>query len=98
MTTVRGVTPEIVLTGFFIKFNISLDYKNAFKLFFILDFMPVKVGIIGGSGLEKGDFLENLQELEIETPYGKTSSKIKKGIFCGAEVYILSRHGFNHEI
>ena len=60
--------------------------------------MPVKVGIIGGSGLEKGDFLENLQELEIETPYGKTSSKIKKGIFCGAEVYILSRHGFNHEI
>ena len=58
----------------------------------------MKIGIIGGSGLEKGDVLQNLEELEIETPYGKPSSKIKKGTINNTEVFILSRHGENHEI
>jgi 5'-methylthioadenosine phosphorylase len=58
----------------------------------------MKIGIIGGSGLEKSDLLENIEELDIETPYGKTSSKIRKGTLKGVEVYILSRHGDNHEI
>lgn len=58
----------------------------------------MKIGIIGGSGLEKADVLENVSEIEVETPYGKTSSKIKKGTLNGIEVYILSRHGYNHEI
>ena len=60
--------------------------------------MPVKIGIIGGSGLEKGDVFENPEEIEIETPYGKPSGKIKKGTIYGAEVYMISRHGANHEI
>ena len=58
--------------------------------------MPEKIGIIGGSGLEKGNVFENLEEIEIETPYGKPSSKIKRGMIYGIEVYIISRHGFNH--
>ena len=58
----------------------------------------MKIGIIGGSGLEKGDILQNLEELEVDTPYGKPSSKIKKGIFSGIEIFILSRHGEAHEI
>jgi|TARA_Y100000310_G_scaffold245258_1_gene250218 5'-methylthioadenosine phosphorylase len=58
----------------------------------------MKIGIIGGSGLEKEDILENIEELEIDTPYGKPSSKIKKGILNETEIYILSRHGLNHEI
>ncbi len=58
----------------------------------------MKIGIIGGSGLEKGDVLKNIEELEIDTPYGKPSSKIKKGTINNAEVFILSRHGENHEI
>jgi len=57
----------------------------------------MKIGIIGGSGLEKGDILQNIDELDIETPYGKPSSKIRKGIFNGVEVFIISRHGENHE-
>lgn len=60
--------------------------------------MPVKIGIIGGSGLEKGDVLENLEEIEVETPYGKPSGKIKRGMIYNSEVYIVSRHGLNHEI
>lgn len=58
----------------------------------------MKIGIIGGSGLEKSDLLQNIEEIEFETPYGKTSSTIKKGILKGNEIYILSRHGYNHEI
>ena len=54
------------------------------------------MGIIGGSGLEKGDILENVQEIEIETPYGKV--KLKKWILNKTEVFIISRHGENHEI
>ena len=38
----------------------------------------MKIGILGGSGLEKGDLLQNVEEVEIETPYGPPSSKIKK--------------------
>ena len=58
----------------------------------------MRIGIIGGSGLEKGDLLENVEEIEMDTPYGKPSSKIKKGVLNGTEVFILSRHGVNHEI
>ncbi|MEN7982592.1 MAG: S-methyl-5'-thioadenosine phosphorylase [Nanoarchaeota archaeon] len=58
----------------------------------------MKIGIIGGSGLEKSDILQNIEELEIETPYGKPSSKIKKTTINNTEIFILSRHGENHEI
>ena len=58
----------------------------------------MKIGIIGGSGLEKGDILENVEDIEIQTPYGKPSSIIKKGTIGNSEILILSRHGFNHEI
>ena len=58
----------------------------------------MKIGIIGGSGLEKGDVFQNLEQIEIETPYGKPSSKIKKGIADKSEIFIISRHGENHEI
>ena len=57
----------------------------------------MKIGIIGGSGLEKGDILSNVQEVLIETPYG-IPSPIKKGMLNGNEIYIVSRHGYNHEI
>ena len=58
----------------------------------------MKIGIIGGSGLEMGDILQSVEEIDVETPYGEPSSKIKKGILNGIEACILSRHGLNHEI
>ena len=57
----------------------------------------MRIGIIGGSGLEKGDIFQNLEEVEIDTPYGKPSP-IKKGYFNNAEIYLVSRHGYAHEI
>ncbi|MFH1608073.1 MAG: S-methyl-5'-thioadenosine phosphorylase [archaeon] len=58
----------------------------------------MKIGVIGGSGLENADLLQNIEELEVKTPYGKPSSKIKKAILNQTEIYIISRHGLNHEI
>ena len=40
----------------------------------------MKIGIIGGSGLEKGDILQNLQEVEVQTPYGVVKLKKDKGL------------------
>lgn len=58
----------------------------------------VKVGIIGGSGLDDPKLLEDYFEKEIETPYGKPSSKLICGKIKGIDVVILARHGKNHEI
>lgn len=58
----------------------------------------VKIGIIGGSGLEDPAFLENHSVQSIETPYGPTSSDIICGQISGIPVAILSRHGKGHLI
>ena len=59
----------------------------------------LKVGIIGGSGLDDPELLTDFMEYDIkETKYGKPSSKITSGSLGPAQVYILSRHGRNHEI
>ena len=56
------------------------------------------VGIIGGSGLEDPKILTNFKEIEINTPFGNTSSKITTGMIGDKQVLIISRHGKNHEI
>lgn len=58
----------------------------------------MKVGVIGGSGVGRpGDF-ELVDELVIETPFGKPSAKIKKFKLPGAEFYFIPRHGDGHTI
>ena len=56
------------------------------------------IGIIGGSGLEDPKILTNFKEIEIDTLFGKTSSKITNGMIGDKQVAIISRHGKNHEI
>lgn len=58
----------------------------------------IKVGIIGGSGLDDPQLLSNFKEIEVETPYGKTSSKITAGNLNGVEVFVIARHGKDHSI
>ena len=57
----------------------------------------VKIGIMGGSGLDDTKLLKDCKEIEVETLYGKPSSVITSGKLSGVEVYILSRHGKKHE-
>ena len=56
------------------------------------------IGIIGGSGLENMKIMKNTEEVEIETPYGSTSSPITLGKISGVKVAIISRHGKKHGI
>jgi len=58
----------------------------------------MRIGIIGGSGLDDPKLLQNYDEKIISTPYGEPSSKITVGKIGNIEVCILARHGKNHEI
>jgi len=58
----------------------------------------IKIGIIGGSGLDDPEILKDFQEVEMETPYGKPSSVITTGQIAGKDVAILARHGKDHSI
>ncbi len=53
-------------------------------------------GIIGGSGLYGFEGFENIQEVEIDTPFGKPSSPIVIGEVHGKKLAFLARHGIGH--
>ena len=57
----------------------------------------VKIGIIGGSGLDDPDILQEPQILEVDTEYGKPSSSLMIGKISGVETVILARHGRRHQ-
>lgn len=58
----------------------------------------VRVGIIGGSGLENPDLLKSPGEELPVTPYGYPSSPLLSGKVDNVDVVILSRHGRDHTI
>jgi 5'-methylthioadenosine phosphorylase len=58
----------------------------------------VRLGIIGGSGLYQMKGLQNVQEYEVETPFGKPSAPIKLGRLEGQRVAFLARHGLGHHL
>jgi 5'-methylthioadenosine phosphorylase len=58
----------------------------------------IRVGIIGGSGLENPDILKSPEEINTDTPYGVLSSSLLCGSLNGTEIVILSRHGRLHTI
>jgi 5'-methylthioadenosine phosphorylase len=58
----------------------------------------MKIGIIGGSGLENPEILTDFKTKEVETPFGKPSSPITMGKIGTIDVFIISRHGLKHEI
>src|SRR3989339_1351743 len=58
----------------------------------------MKIAIIGGSGLDNPDILQNIQEEEQQTVYGAPSSSLKTGTIGGVEVVLLARHGREHTI
>ncbi len=58
----------------------------------------IKIGIIGGTGLDDPKLLSDFQELETETPFGQPSSKLTTGKLAERQVVIIARHGKNHSI
>lgn len=57
---------------------------------------PVHIGIIGGSGLYDFDGLEVLDEVKLDTPWGKPSDAIMIAEYEGRRVAFLPRHGRGH--
>jgi 5'-methylthioadenosine phosphorylase len=59
---------------------------------------PVKIGIIGGSGLYKMDALQGVEEVQISTPFGDPSDALIVGTLDGVRVAFLARHGRHHHL
>jgi 5'-methylthioadenosine phosphorylase len=58
----------------------------------------IRVGIIGGSGLENPEILKSPEEINTNTPFGVPSSSLLRGSLNGTQIVILSRHGRLHTI
>ncbi|MBI3027151.1 S-methyl-5'-thioadenosine phosphorylase [Candidatus Woesearchaeota archaeon] len=58
----------------------------------------IKIGIIGGSGLEDPKVLKDAKEVLVSTKFGNPSSALTKGKIKGIDVAILARHGRKHSI
>ena len=55
-----------------------------------------KIGIIGGSGLYQMPELTEVDEIELQTPFGDPSDKFILGTLAGERVAFLPRHGRGH--
>lgn len=58
----------------------------------------LKIGIIGGSGLDDPDILKDTRDMELNTPYGKPTSPLNIGQIGGVDVALIARHGRDHTI
>jgi len=59
---------------------------------------PPLLAVIGGSGLYKMTDLQDIEKIEIDTPFGKPSTPIHTGILEGYPVAFLARHGEGHHL
>ena len=60
--------------------------------------VPVKIGVIGGSGLYEIEGIENIEEVTVSTPFGDPSDAIVVGTLSGVRCAFLPRHGRGHRI
>jgi len=61
--------------------------------------MPeAKIGVIGGTGLENIEGMTDVEEVDVNTPFGKPSDTIVIGRLGGVGVAFLNRHGRGHRI
>ncbi|MBI5871847.1 S-methyl-5'-thioadenosine phosphorylase [archaeon] len=58
----------------------------------------MKIGIIGGSGFDNPEILEEYEKKDIITPFGQPSSVVTTGKIEGVEVALIARHGTKHQI
>ena len=54
------------------------------------------LGIIGGSGVYDLPGLEGISELQVDTPWGAPSDRLRRGTLNGRDVVFLARHGRGH--
>ncbi len=61
-----------------------------------IDLATARLGVLGGSGLYAMEGLDDIQELEVETPFGAPSDALRLGRIGDLEVVFLARHGRHH--
>ena len=59
---------------------------------------PIRIGVIGGSGVYSMDALADVQEIVLDTPFGAPSDAYVVGTLHGQRVAFLPRHGRGHVI
>ena len=59
---------------------------------------PIRIGVIGGSGLYQMEGLTDVEERRISTPFGDPSDAVTIGTLEGVRVAFLARHGRGHRI
>src|SRR3954462_6427986 len=57
-----------------------------------------EIGIIGGSGLYQMPELKDIEEVSVDTPFGKPSDAFITGRLEGVRVAFLPRHGRGHRL
>ena len=57
-----------------------------------------KIGIIGGSGLYKMEALQDVEDVQVDTPFGAPSDALIVGTLDGTSVAFLARHGRHHHL
>ena len=58
----------------------------------------MRVGIIGGSGLDDPQILVDARDESVSTPWGDPSSALRHGEIAGVPCVLLARHGREHTI
>jgi 5'-methylthioadenosine phosphorylase len=89
------IKTEVIYKEFFFL-NSSKIFKYFDSIKISRDEIMVKIGIIGGSGLDNPNILEDAKEIEVNTPFGKPTSSLKIGKIKGVDVVLLARHGIEH--
>lgn len=56
-----------------------------------------QIGVIGGSGLYQMPGLTEIEQVDIETPWGQPSDTITIGTLAGVRLAFLPRHGRHHQ-
>ncbi|MDD5135702.1 MAG: S-methyl-5'-thioadenosine phosphorylase [Phycisphaerae bacterium] len=61
--------------------------------------MEQMTGLIGGSGLGDAlqEHIENVKQVEVDTPFGRPSGKILTGTLAGSQIAFINRHGRGHK-
>ena len=87
------ITPARLVTGIITERGISnANKKSIFTLFPEKNLNPsyvMKIAIIGGTGLALPDYLKNVKEIQVNTPFGKPDPVIYSGQYDGLEVFHL---------
>ncbi len=55
-----------------------------------------KIGLIGGSGIRELEMFEDIEEVNVHTPFGSPSASVQIGKFKELSVAFIPRHGKGH--